>query len=258
MPTQSENANLFSSLHVKGNPIILFNIWDAGSAQAVQEAGAKAVATGSRAAAAAHGYGDGEELPLDLAVANLKRIIAIVDVPVTFDFESGYGKTPTEVAQTVTQVIEAGAVGINFEDQIIGGDDTLYSVEDQVARIKAIREAADKLAVPFFINARTDVFLMTNPTTHNEAHLEETIQRAAAYAEAGASGFFAPGLRNAQYIEKLCDASPIPVNLLVMPDVPSSTALAELGVARISYGGRPYFQLIDAFKEAARKALAGN
>ncbi len=253
--TQTERANVLKSLHVKGDPLILFNIWDAGSAKALQEIGAKAIATGSWSVAAAHGFEDREKLPFDLVLANLKRMIASVDLPVTLDFEGGYGKSPTELKNTVTKVIEAGAVGINFEDQIVGGEG-LYSIDDQCARIKAVREVAEQTSIPIFINARTDIFLKADPASHNDNHLEEAIRRASAYAESGGTGFFAPGLRNAKYIKKLCELSPIPVNILVLPDVPSSKQLAELGVARISYGPRPYRQMIEALKEAGRKALS--
>ena len=253
--TQTERGNLFKSLHTKGEPLILFNVWDAGSARALQEIGAEAIATGSLSVAAAHGYGDGQELPLDMAVANLKRIIAIVDLPVTIDLEGGYGDSPGELQESVTRVIEAGAVGINFEDQIVGGTG-LYSIEGQRARIEAIRGAAEQARIPLFINARTDIFLKAEPSIHSEEHLDESIRRAKIYAEAGASGFFAPGLRNAKLIERLCRESPLPVNILVMPDVPSSKQLAALGVARISYGPGPYRLVIETLKEAGRKALA--
>lgn len=253
--TQTERGNLFKSLHTKGEPLILFNVWDAGSARALQEIGAEAIATGSLSVAAAHGYGDGQELPLDMALANLKRIIATVDLPVTIDLEGGYGDSSTELQESVTRVIETGAVGINFEDQIVGGTG-LYSMEGQRARIEAIREAAEEARIPLFINARTDIFLKADPASHGEEHLEEAIRRAKVYAEAGASGFFAPGLRNAKFIERLCKASTLPVNILVMPDVPSSKQLAALGVARISYGPGPYRLVIEALKEAGRKALS--
>lgn len=255
MTTQKERANLLKSLHIKGDPLVLFNIWDAGSARALQDIGAKAIATGSWSVAAAHGYDDGQELPFDLALANLKRIIANVDLPVTLDLEAGYGQTPNEVQETIGRVIETGAVGINFEDQIIGSTD-LYSIEDQSARIKAIREGGEQASIPVFINARTDIFLKANPADHSELHLEEAVRRASAYAESGASGFFAPGLRKAKYIEKLSERSPIPVNILVYADTPSPKQLAELGVARISYGPGPYRLVMNALKEAGRKALS--
>lgn len=119
MNSQIERAKLLKNLHVKGNPLILFNIWDVGSALAIQEIGAKIIATSSWSVAAAHGYEDGEKLPFDLALANIKRIITSVNIPVTIDLEGAYFDSPSEVQKTVTSVIEAGAVGINFEDQII-------------------------------------------------------------------------------------------------------------------------------------------
>lgn len=253
--TTIERAKLLHALHIKGDPLIVFNIWDAGSAKAIQEIGAKVIATGSSAVAGAHGYEDRQKLPFDLVLANLNRIFASVTVPVTIDLEAGYGKSPAEVAATVGKVIEAGAVGINFEDQIMGTNE-LYSITDQCARIRAIRKMADDLGIPIFINARTDVFLKSKPADHGGPQMEEAMKRASAFAESGANGFFVPGLRNANYIQKLCKFSSLPVNILVLPDVPSTAELARLGVARVSYGPIPYRQVMEALKEAGRKALA--
>ncbi|HYN24129.1 MAG TPA: isocitrate lyase/phosphoenolpyruvate mutase family protein [Pyrinomonadaceae bacterium] len=255
MITQRERASFLESLHIKGDPLILFNIWDAGSAKALQEIGARVIATGSWSVAAAHGYEDGEKLPFDLVLANLQRITASIDLPVTIDLEGGYGQSPVQVQENVTKVINAGAVGINFEDQVIGGEG-LYSIENQRARLKAARAAAEHASIPLFINARTDVFLKSNPADHDDSHLEEAVRRASAYAESGASGFFAPGLRDAKHIEKLCKLSPIPVNIMVLPDTPSPKQMASLGVARISYGPGPYRQVMETLKEAGRKALS--
>lgn len=257
MKIQIERANLLKNLHVKGSPVILFNIWDAGSAQALQEIGAKAMATGSWSVAAAHGYEDGEKLPLDLVLANIRRIAAKVDLPVTIDIEAGYGRTPSEVKETIIKVIDAGAVGINFEDQIIGTEH-LYSIEEQCDRIKAIRQASEVAQIPIFINARTDIFLKTASECHNESNLQEAMRRAHAYAAAGANGLFVPGLRNVNYIEQLCKLSPIPINIMILPNMPSVKQLAVLGVARISYGPGPYCIATEALKEAGRKALSMN
>jgi 2-methylisocitrate lyase-like PEP mutase family enzyme len=253
--TQIEKATTFAKLHVKGDPLILFNAWDAGTAKAVRDAGSKAIATGSWAVAAANGYPDGEQLPLDDVIANLRRIVANVDLPVSLDFESGYGRLPADLSANIARVIEAGAIGINFEDQIVGGEG-LYAVEEQASRIAAIREVADRAGVPFFINARTDVVLMLDPKTHSEAHLEEMITRAQAYAKAGADGFFAPGLADANFIGKLVAATPLPVNIMKLPYTPSNQDMAALGVARISYGAGPYRQMMNALTEAARAALS--
>jgi len=254
MVMQQERAHLLQNLHVKGDPLILFNIWDAGSAKALEAIGAKAIATGSWSVAAADGYADGEKIPFASVLANLERIVASVELPVTIDLEGGYGRSPLQVQENVTKVIQAGAVGINFEDQVVGGEG-LYSIEEQCARIQAIREAADQMSIPLFINARTDIFLKSNPADHRDQHLEEAISRAMAYAKVGASGFFAPGLRDVQYIQKLCELSPMPVNIILLPGTPPAKQLANLGVARISYGPVPYRQMIEALKEAGRQAL---
>lgn len=252
---QIEYAKLFHSLHLKGNPLILYNIWDAGSAKTVQDAGAKAVATGSWAVAAAHGFGDRENLPFERVLLNLQEIVATVDLPVTLDMESGYRKHPHELKETISQVITAGAIGINFEDQIIGGEG-LYTAEEQSQRIAAVRKATEEAGITLFINARTDVFLKSPVAEHNEAKLNEAIERSQAYADAGASGFFAPGLRDARLIATLCEQTSLPVNIMMMPGVPTPKELAALGVARISYGGMPYRHAMDALRDAAIKALA--
>src|SRR5688572_27066158 len=256
MSSQKEKAEQFARLHVKGEPLILFNIWDAGSAKAVAVAGAKAIATGSWSVAATYGYGDGQLLPFEEAIRNIERIVAAVDLPVTLDFEGGYASDLGTLKANIAKVIDAGAVGINFEDQVVGGEG-LYSVEEQFGRIAAIREAADQRSVPLFINARTDVFLKTLPAAATRGQLDEAVNRAEAYARAGASGLFAPGLRDGEMILELCDRSPLPVNIMVMPDTPANKEMAMLGVARISYGPGPYRQMIEWLKEAGRGAFAG-
>lgn len=255
MNNQANIARSFAELHLKGDPLVLFNVWDAGTARAVQEIGAKAVATGSWAVAAANGFEDGEKMPLELAIANLERIVEAVDLPVTLDFEGGYAEEPGALKENVKRVIGAGAVGINFEDRVIEGSG-LYSVEKQCERIRAIRDAADEAGVPLFINARTDVVLPLDTSSHNEAHLDEMIERGRAYADAGASGLFAPALVNPDFIGRLCEASPIPVNILIWPGVPSPAELAGLGVARISYGASSYRMTMEVFKAEGRKALS--
>ena len=245
--TQQEKADLFARLHVRGEPLFLTNIWDAGSAKVVAESGAKAVATGSWSVAAAHGFEDGEALPLELVLANLRRIVASVALPVSLDIESGYGESADEVATTITSVLEAGAIGVNLEDQIIGGEGR-YSAQAQSERIGAARSAAERTSIALFINARTDIYLQAKPEEHGKAHLGEAISRARAYAEAGAGGFFAPGLRDAEAIKTLCQAAPLPVNIMLTDDTPDVQKLAALGVARISTGPGPYRRAMDVLK----------
>ncbi|HEX6279099.1 MAG TPA: isocitrate lyase/phosphoenolpyruvate mutase family protein [Pyrinomonadaceae bacterium] len=248
--TQIEKAKAFHYLHKKGDPIILFNIWDAGSALAVEYAGAKAIATGSHSVAEANGFQDGQDLPLDFALANIERIVKAVNVPVSLDFEGGYATDLETLKMNLHRVIETGAVGINFEDQVVGGEG-LYSAEAQSERIASSREVADEAGIPLFINARTDVFLKTYPAEHTREQLEEALSRANAYANAGASGLFAPCLRDPELIRELCNRSPLPVNIMVLPDTPSNSEMAALGVARISYGPGPYRQMLEWLKSVA-------
>jgi 2-methylisocitrate lyase-like PEP mutase family enzyme len=254
MSSQKQLAQQFSALHVRGNPVVLFNAWDPGSARAVAAGGAAAIATGSWSVAAAHGYVDGEHMPLDLAIDNLARMSKTVDLPVTIDLESGYGADPGAVAHTVTRAIQAGAIGCNIEDSV-PGTEGLRSVEEQCARIAAVRAAANALDLPFFINARTDIFLQAKPDSHDAAMVAAAIARAVAYAAAGASGFFAPGLANSALIGQLVQGSPLPVNIMVMDSTPSLAEMAALGVARVSHGPRPYRQMMSALEQATRAAL---
>lgn len=256
MPDQTEHARTFHALHVKGDPVILFNIWDPGSAAAVAGAGAKALATGSWPVAAAHGFPDGEQIPLDLMLDNLRRIVEAVGVPVSTDLEGGYGPSPDEVASTVTRALEAGAVGFNFEDQIVGSSE-IYDISLQSSRVAAARSAADAAGVAAFVNARTDLFLKAKPEDHTEAMLNEAIERAKTYEQAGASGFFAPGLADEKLIATLCNATALPVNIIALPHVPPTEKLASLGVARISYGPVPYRRMTAWLENEAKQALAG-
>ncbi|MGV2884958.1 isocitrate lyase/PEP mutase family protein [Paenibacillus taichungensis] len=257
MSTLQDKAMLFHQSHVKGNPLVLVNVWDAGSALAIQSAGAAAIATGSWSVAAAHGEQDGEAMPFQLALANLARITASVDLPVTIDIEGGYGRFASEVKENVRQVIHHGAVGINIEDQLPTGLG-LYAVEEQCLRLSAARKAAEQADIPLFINARTDIFLQNAPERHNHALLEEALIRSKAYADAGASGLFVPGLQNQQLIQELCECSSLPVNVMVTSHEPSPKQLAGLGVARVSYGPYPYLQAMEYLKELGRNILSGN
>jgi 2-methylisocitrate lyase-like PEP mutase family enzyme len=249
---QTARANAFAALHVKGNPLILYNAWDPGSGKAIRDAGARAIATGSWSVAAANGYDDGEKIPLHLLIDIARRIVENVDVPVTLDFESGYARGGPILEKNVREVIDAGVIGINFEDQRIA-DESIYGIEEQASRIATARSAAKESGVPLFINARTDVFLRSEPSEH-ASHVDEAIERAAAYAKAGASGFFVPGLRDPALIRRICDSVELPVNVMFYPDLPPVAQLGKLGVARLSYGPRPYREMIAWLTNAARQA----
>jgi 2-methylisocitrate lyase-like PEP mutase family enzyme len=247
---QTQKARHFSELHVKGQPLILYNVWDAGSGQAVARAGARALATGSWSVAAAHGYDDGQDIPFGLLETITQRLCACVELPVSVDFEAGFGMAPETVAGFAERLIDAGAVGVNFEDQSIA-DGGLIDTAVQAERVAALRDAAG--AMPLHINARTDLFLLADAAPDHAELLDETITRAQAYAGAGASSFFAPGLIDPELIATLCKATDLPVNVMMTPASPSIDTLAAAGVARISYGPGPHRQMIDALEAAAGK-----
>jgi 2-methylisocitrate lyase-like PEP mutase family enzyme len=252
---QSDKARAFAALHVPGNPVILFNAWDAGSAKAIAEAGAKAIATGSWSVAAAHGLGDRQELPLELALANASRIVDATELPVTLDFEGGYAVDPAAVAANFAQALSAGVIGCNFEDQVVGGEG-LHPTREQARRVEALRREAETGGIPAFINARTDIFLKAKADAHDNDAVDQALERARAYADAGASGFFVPGLADERLLARVCEGAPLPVNAMMFPGMPDSKRLAELGVARISYGPGPYRLAMNALADAARAAFA--
>jgi 2-methylisocitrate lyase-like PEP mutase family enzyme len=238
----------FAALHQPGNPLILFNIWDAGSAVAVAKAGANAIATGSWGVAGAHGIGDGEKLPLDVALSTLSEIVAITDLPVSIDMEAGYGADAAGVGVSVKRAADAGAIGINLEDKD-PVTRALFSTEDASARIAAAS------ATGVFVNARADLFILTPPADHDEDKVDQLIERAKAYADAGARSLFAPFLQDAKLIERLCKASPLPVNILMRPGCPDHRELASLGGARISHGHGPWAAAMDWLEGEARATL---
>lgn len=242
----------FVALHRPGTPLILFNVWDAGTAKVVAEAGASAVATGSQSVAEAFGFADGEALPIDLALANAARIVGAVDLPVTVDFEGGYANHPDSVAQNAARLAQTGAVGCNFEDQVIGGSG-LHPIDYQAKRIAAVREGA---GTQLFVNARTDIFLKKMGEPHDDSMVDAAIDRAAAYADAGADGLFVPGMADIRQIARLCAAVSLPVNVMAFPGAPNARALAGAGVARISHGPFPYRAAMAAFAQAAWEAYA--
>ena len=254
MTDLKHKAEQFRALHVPGKPFVVFNVWDAGSARAVVAGGAKAVATSSWSVANANGFADGERIPVDLAMDNLRRIVRVTDLPVTIDLESGYGDAPEAVGETVRLAMDAGAVGCNLEDSF-PATGRLREAVDQCSRIRCARQTADAAKIPFFLNARTDVFFQKSAEQHDSAMVAMAIERARAYVDAGADGLFVPGLANITLIARLSEASPLPINIMVADSTPTLSTLAEHGVARVSHGPRPYLIAMKALEDAARAAI---
>jgi len=215
--TLQSKAETFRSLHGGGRILVLPNAWDVASARIVEAAGARAIATTSAGVANVLGYTDGERIPRDLMMAAAARIVRSVDLPVTVDAEAGYGRRPEDAAETARQVIAAGAVGMNLEDGTGDLSDPLFEVEQQVARIRAVREVAAN-DVPFVLNARVDVFLAA--IGEPESRFQEAVRRANAYRDAGADCLFVPGVTDAKVIEELVRAIQGPLNVLAGPGTP--------------------------------------
>ncbi|WP_432769249.1 MAG: isocitrate lyase/phosphoenolpyruvate mutase family protein [Sphingopyxis sp.] len=247
----SDKVAEFRALHVPGDPLILVNIWDAGSAKAVAAAGAKAIATGSYGVAGAQGRADGEDFPLDDVFDNLARILSVTDLPVTIDMESGYGADPASVGASIGMAKAAGAAGINMEDRM-SGEGALLPIAAAQARYRA---AAD---TGIFVNARCDVFRGADVAADGDALVAATLERARAYADAGAGSLFVPFLLDAKCIGAICDASPLPVNILRGKGGPTHRELAGLGVARISHGHQPWAAAMAWLTGQAVEVLGGN
>jgi len=229
-----DKAVQFHTLHTAGTVLVLPNAWDVASARIVEEAGAAAVATTSAGVAWSLGAPDGDQLGRDLALDLVARVAAAVRVPVTADIESGYASDAKGVAETVEGVIAAGAVGVNLEDGILTPDVGLRPIPEQVERIAAARQAADASGIPLFINARVDPYLLE--IGDPDGRLGQTLERAEAYAAAGADGIFVPGVTDLDVIARLAESTTKPLNVLAGPGSPTVAQLARCGVARVSIG----------------------
>jgi 2-methylisocitrate lyase-like PEP mutase family enzyme len=250
---QRQKAEAFRRMHDRSRILVLVNVWDAMSARAVEEAGGRAIATSSATTAYSIGYADGESAPREEFVAAIARIARAVDAPVTADIESGFGRTPAELAETIKLVVEAGAVGINLEDALQERRGELYEVAQALERLKAAREGAAKAGVPIVINARTDVFLLgVGPREERLAH---AVRRANLYREAGADCLFVPGVRDAQTIGALAAQINGPINILAHPASPPVGELERLGVARASVGSWPGLAALTVARKAAQELL---
>jgi 2-methylisocitrate lyase-like PEP mutase family enzyme len=249
--TQREKAELLLRLQQPGSSLLLPNAWDAASARLFEEAGFPVIGTTSAGIAYAHGSPDGEQMPREEMVQVITRIASLVQVPVTADMEAGYGETAADVAETIQEVIAAGAVGVNLEDGT--GDPTwpLYRVEIQAERLAAAREAARRANIPLVINARTDTYLAQ--VGEGQARLEETIRRGRTYLQAGADSIFVPYVIDPAIIQILVRDIPGPINLLAMPGAPSAPELFRLGVARVSIGSRAMLATMGLVREIAQE-----
>ncbi|MEH1054167.1 isocitrate lyase/phosphoenolpyruvate mutase family protein [Micromonospora sp. CPCC 206171] len=238
--TSTRSAAVLRALHRPGDPLILPNAWDAGSARAVAAAGFPAVATSSAAVAESLGHTDGEATPVAEMLAAVARVVRAVEVPVTADLERGYGLPPAEL---VERLLATGAAGLNLEDSE-PGTGRLREVDEQADLLAAVRAAAGPDLV---VNARVDVFLRA--AGDPAGAFDEAVRRADRYRAAGADCVYPILLADPELVGRFVAAVDGPVNVLLRPGTPGVGELARLGVARISLGSGVY--------AAARARAAG-
>ncbi len=239
--TQREKAERFRALHA-GEPFVIPNPWDAGSARVLEGLGFEALATTSSGFAFTLGRLDGA-VTLDEVATHVAAVAAVTELPVSVDLENGYGPEPEAAALAITRVAEAGAVGGSIEDW--DPDGRIYELSHAVERVEAAVEAASSLAFTFTLTARAENLLRGNPD------LDDTIARLQAYEAAGADVLYAPGLATVEQIEAVCSALSKPVNVLARPNL-SVEEIAAAGAQRVSVGGSLTWTAVGAFVEAAR------
>ena len=231
--------------------LILPNAWDVASARIFEEAGFPAIATTSAGIAFSLGHPDGQRIPREEMMARIGRIARAVHVPVTADVESGYGSSPEDAAKTTRELIRAGVVGMNLEDGSSNPDQPLIDLQLAVEKIKAARQAAMQMRAQVVVNARTDVYLL--PGGNPDADYSEALRRLLAFRNAGADCVFAPGLKDAETIERLVKAVECPLNILAVPGTPSTPELEKLGVARVSLGSGPMRATLGLLRRVAEE-----
>jgi 2-methylisocitrate lyase-like PEP mutase family enzyme len=244
MITQADKAREFLALHRAGEPLLLPNPWDLGSARLLASLGFKALATTSSGFAATLGRNDGG-VSRDEALIHAAVIVAATDLPVSADLENGYAHEPAGVAETIGLAVEVGLAGASVEDFTGRGEDPIYAAKVAAERVAAAAEIAHAGQVRLVLTARAENYL------HGRPDLADTIGRLQAYQEAGADVLFAPGLRDIEDIRQVIREVDRPVNVLVFEGVPSVPELAEAGVSRISVGGSFAYAALNALVSAA-------
>ena len=252
MPTTSEKRATFRQLHQSGC-FVIPNPWDAGSARYLQTLGFKALATTSAGFAWSHARPD-NGVTRDMVIDHLRVMVAATDLPVNADFESGFGKTPAEVGESVRLAVEAGVAGLSIEDSTGNPDEPLYPLETAVERMRAARAAIDATGGDTLLVGRSENFFVSRPD------LDDAIARLRAYSEAGADCLYAPGIRTPEQIAAVVQAvAPKPVNVLVSAATDMTLAdYAALGVRRLSVGGALAMVAWDATARAATRLAEGS
>lgn len=242
----ASRCELLRSLQVPGRPLVLPNAWDAATARAVVAAGFPVVATTSAGVAASLGYEDHQDAPALEMLAAAARISSAVDAPVTVDAEAGYGMDPRDLVRSLR---EAGAAGCNLEDTDHAAGE-LRDHEQHASWLRAVREAATAADYGLVVNARIDVFIAafhSGSEVSQDELVDGALERATAYAEAGVDSVYPIALWESDPLRRFIADAPAPVNVLKVPPAPTIAELAELGAARISWGGLLHRDSIEHF-----------
>ncbi|MDV3220922.1 isocitrate lyase/phosphoenolpyruvate mutase family protein [Intrasporangium sp.] len=237
----------FRDLHVPGEPLLMPNPWDAGSAKVLEHLGFRALATTSAGFAGTVGRLDGR-VTRDEALRHAEQVVAAVGVPVSADFENCFAPDASGVAETVRLAAATGLAGCSIEDYD-PTTDSPYPLEVAAERVAAAAEAAHAGPAPLVLTARADGLL------HGQTDLDDTIARLRAFEAAGADVLYAPGVSRPTDLRRILEAVSSPVNVLALPDAPSVAELAEVGVARISVGSGFYLAAMGALVQAGRELL---
>ena len=230
--TQIKKARKFLALHHDPKLLVLPNIWDPLGARLLEGLGYPAVATASAAVAYSLGYDDGQKIRFDTMLDVIERIASAVEVPMTADIESGYAERPQEVVENIRRVMQAGAVGINFEDSAFEGGH-LRPIDIQCERIRAIRNIAEEEGIPLVINARIDVFMRSGEISEK---ITETIARGKAYLEAGADCLYPIGPGDIETLKTIREETKAPINVYASKAAASMKELEAIGISRLSLG----------------------
>jgi 2-methylisocitrate lyase-like PEP mutase family enzyme len=229
MPSQFEK---FKALHQGDQLFVLPNVWDARSAIIFEEKKFPAVGTSSAAVANSLGYEDGEQMSFSEYLFVINRILSSVKIPLTVDIETGYGKSNEEIYGNIERLIEIGVAGINIEDSVI--DKSERSLREPAVFAKTLELIKKKLGDKqsnLFINVRCDTYILNVRDKH-----QKTVERLKLYTEAGADGIFLPCISNEEDIAEAVSATPLPLNVMVIPGLPEMEKLNELGIKRVSMG----------------------
>ena len=240
-----DKYNSFKSLQNQDSALLLGNVWNAQSAILFQKLGFKAIGTSSAAIATSLGYEDGEKMPFEDLLRIVKNIQSKINIPLTVDIESGYSRNTSEIIKNIISLQKLGVVGINIEDSITTSERNIVDAQEFAVTIQTIKSYLSDNNIDIFLNVRTDFYIMglANP-------LEETIKRVKIYEESGADGIFVPGIIAENEIQKVVEATSLPINVMCMPNLPDFNTLQNLGVKRISMGPFLYNEMVGKLEKS--------